>query len=721
MKKAKNKHLKKYILWGLMALVVAGLAVMPLLATSTEEAEGPQASILSGTVQTGNVEVSVRGGGNLEATDYENVELPSGVKITGFLVENGDMVTEGTPLASIDRVTLMDAITQVQDTLEYLQEEMADVKDDTISSYIYATAGGRIKKVYAQEGEDVQEVMLRDGALAVLSLDGLMAVDIERNMPLSTGETVCVTFEDDTEVSGRVETNLNGKIVITIDDEGYAIGEKVTVTTDEGTRVGSGQLYVHNAWTATGFSGTISTVYAEEEKTVYSGSTLFTLKNTDYTAEMESLAKEHREYEQLLQDMIIMYENGAILAPCDGLVSGIDTESTHLLAADEEVQWEAQLLSNTQTGEEKGWTVMLLSNTTLGDALTSLEEGLEQLFSDNSDIPDSWTGVCTMDESCTAQVHSDGCPAAGGSESDSAETSYTGWAAFVLAVDGESIWVMVNPTGITVADPSNVTLDTNLMTEVASVDLTTYTDGSDIAAGDCILLLDGGGAIKLSLAASSDGSGGSAGDLSGLENKGAMSSAISGMGSGSSVQTPAFEPYPLEGSTLMTVTAQESMRITITVDEQDIAKIHQGQAAQVKVSALRGQVFEGEVTEVAISGTNSGGSSKFTVEVTLPASEDMISGMTATVSIPLYTKMDVLTIPVAALTEDGTKTVVCIALDAESGEPASPVAVTTGVSDGETVEILSGLNNGDSFYYSYYDTLELSTAVEKANSGFSFR
>jgi len=62
--------------------------------------------------------------------------------------------------------------------------------------------------------------------------------------------------------------------------------------------------------------------------------------------------------------------------------------------------------------------------------------------------------------------------------------------------------------------------------------------------------------------------------------------------------------------------------------------------------------------------------------------------------------------------EDGGRTLICTALDAETGEPAAAVEVITGVSDGEKVEILSGMTAGDVYYYSYYDTLELSTEVE---------
>lgn len=702
MKKAKNTQRKKYILWICMAMVVALLAALPLMATPEEEAEGPQASILTGTVQPGNIQTVIRGGGNLEAKDQESIQLPDGVKITEFLVTNGDLVTEGTPLAAVDRVTLMEAIVQVQETLEYLQKQMLNTKDDTVSSYIRASAGGRIKKLYGQPGESVRDVMLRDGALALLSLDGRMAVTLERDMDLATGDTVCVIFDDDTEVEGRVESSLKGTIVVTIEDEGYPIGESVTVTTNEGTRVGRGELYAHNTWLATGFTGTITTVHMKEGDSAYAGAKLYSLTDTEYTAELERLAKEHREYESLLQDMLIMYESGAILSPCDGIVSGIDTESAHLLSA-EEISWETRLLNNAQPEGEKGWTIVLLRN--------------------DSETP-SWNpGFCTRDENCTSWIHFPGCPKGDDKDEEDtppADTGYTGYLSYVLSVDTEAgtIQVVQSSEEITVTDPDNVQIDASSLSTVVTLSAAAYPDGTAVAPGDYLLQLEDDSLLKLTVSAGEGEEGGTEGgeeggtgempDLEGMTGKGDRGNA-----QGGSTPTPVFEPYPLEGETLMTVTAQAEAAVNIAVDEHDIARLQPGMTAEVTVNALRGQVFEGTVTALSYTGTNNGGSSKFSVEITLPMADSMISGMSATVSIPLYTQMEVLTIPVAALAEQGTETVVYTALDPETGEPASPVAVTTGVSDGETVEILAGLESGQRYYYSYYDTLEVSTAVER--------
>ena len=169
--------------------------------------------------------------------------------------------------------------------------------------------------------------------------------------------------------------------------------------------------------------------------------------------------------------------------------------------------------------------------------------------------------------------------------------------------------------------------------------------------------------------------------------------------------------FDLEGNTLLTVTPHTSATLTISIDEHDIAKVQPGQKATIKVEALKGQEFPAEVTGVAIVGSNSGGSSKFNVELTLDMVEDMLSGMSASAVIPLEEKTDILLIPAAALNQDGARTIVYTALN-EEGDPASPVEVETGLTDGEYVEVVSGLELGQKVYYSYYDTVELDTSAE---------
>ncbi len=689
MDKATKKRNQKMITWVSMALVVALLTAMPLLAKAEAEADGPVASILSGTVGKGDIHTVLHGGGTLSTKDTQDVTLAEGVKITEFLVRNGDIVDQGDPVAAVDKVSVMTAIGEVRDTMEQLQKKIESARNETVSASVTATAGGRVKQIFAQPGDSVQEVMLEHGALAVLSLDSLMAVDLESD--LATGDSVMVTFEDGTAVTGRVESNVDRKTIVTIEDEGYAIGQAVTVTREDGTPVGAGLLYVHNAWTATAFTGTVSAVYAKEEREVYSGSTLFQLKDTDFTAQLEYCASQHREYEELLQELFAMYETGFVTAPCGGVVSGVETDSPFLLAASGD--WTLMPLTASQN---KGWKIQLLS------AEIPPDPGPDDGQGGGDTGPVAGTQYIAI-AAMVKEVGSNGLILK--------KSSVPGTASKTETVDeeGNTVVTWTYSEGL---------LDTAMMltTEVLPVaDPTIYT------AGDLLVFLydENYNPVDMHKAGNVPQEGSNQGGMNGMGGMGGMSGSfdfssmfggMAGAMSGSTSQAEE-ELFPLEGQVLLTVTPQDTATLSITLDEQEISAVQVGMEAQVRVEAIRDQVFAAEVVQVGTSGTNSGGNSKFTVKLQLAATADMLDGMSAAAVIPLYTTPEVLTIPVEALVEDGARTLVYTSRNKETGEPAAPVEVTTGVSDGKVVEILAGLKLGDTFYYRYYDILELDTSV----------
>ena len=802
MDKTKKKSVKRYILWGVLALAVLWLALMPLMARQQQTEDGPQASILSANATVSSIQSAIHGGGTLEAGEPEDITIPKDVKITEFLVKNGDMVSEGDALAAVDKVSVMTAITEIRDSMSTVEKQMESYSNEKAATEVSTAAGGRVKLVYAREGDRVESVMLEHGALAVLSLDSKLCVRLTAGSDLATGDTVTVTLADGKEVTGRVESNLSGELVVTIADKGYAAGQTVSVA-----GVGTGELEIHSPWNATAFAGTVSTVYAQPEQTLNSGAALFTLKDTDYTAQREILAKTHREYEELLQKLFKMYETGVISAPCDGMVSGIDKDSTHLLAAQAE-----EIAAQPLTAGEGEFRLVLLS----GDVICTVNDDCPLENGDPNHNPacphacnksdncpattahfDGCPHKCTMQVGCEAKYHQEGCPeqCTGNNSCQVTEPSkhldycprrctnakgcqaihhkdgcpekctknencqacidnhlpscpkycscsetctaiehrdgcpkivvkeYRGVVGIVTRVEptGNVIYLAVNSADFGTVTYTNKwdfgTLNVHNPSGAVPSD-TPYTvgDASAYTQGDVVVIAyaDDGTyqIVKTGNKAAVSGGGMGNLDLSGL--MGGMPSfsfnfSMPSMGGGTSSQT---QLYDLNGDTLMTVTPQDTMTLTVSVDESDISSVKTGMTAEITVNALPDEVFEGEITRVAMSGSGNGGSSKFAVEITLPRQSDMLSGMSASAVISLYEKMDVLTLPAAALSEDGAKTIVYTALDQKTGEPANPVEVTTGISDGETVEILSGLQSGDSVYYYYYDTLEESDAVE---------
>ena len=101
----------------------------------------------------------------------------------------------------------------------------------------------------------------------------------------------------------------------------------------------------------------------------------------------------------------------------------------------------------------------------------------------------------------------------------------------------------------------------------------------------------------------------------------------------------------------------------------------------------------------------------------MDCAENMLERMTATATIVLSTASDVLTISADALVEKGNQTVIYTGYDEENDLLLDPVSVKVGCSDGETVEVLEGLTNGQTYYYAYYDTLEISFTPDFGGSG----
>ena len=815
MDKTKKKNVRRYILWGVLAVVVAGLAMLPALARQQDAQDGPVASVLEATVKEGSVQATVRGGGTLEAGDGEDIELPPEVKITEFLVKNGQEVKKGDPVAKIDKVSALTAVTEIRTSMAAVEKQMETYSDEKSASTVTAPAGGRVKAIYAGPGDSVAQVLVEHGALALLSLDGRMSVTLTVSSQLIPGDTIPVTLDSGKTVTGRVESNLNGELTVTIADNGYAVGDTVTL---EG--LGSGSLEIHNPWLATAFNGTVSQVNIRLEQTVSSGGSLFTLKDTDYTAQRELLAETHRDYEELLQKLLTWQDTGVITAPCDGLVSGIDTDSTHLLAAgDEEIT--ASLL-NADGGDFRLVFLSQVTQTCTGDDKCPLK-GTDSGHQDGCPKACKHAaseGVCTASEhfddcimACTRAENPENCPATGAHHTDcikaciettqehkcpatkyhydgciekctesavsgqcpahihkqgciesciSASTvgkckaghhkadciescivstsasnpcpatkhkdgcyfqnaTYTGKIFKVVSVGDGVLVGYWDPTVyelVKTADgwarKDGKPFSTNLCVQADTI---TAANAGSFQSGDTLLSVtvtkDG---ESSSLGLVKIGSGGSqmpGFDLSGLMGMMGGYSMGGSTGSGSSTQL-----YSLDGDVLLTVTPLDTMTVTIAVDEKDIASVKTGMTAQLTMNALPDETFEGQVTRVAQTGSGSGGSSKFDVEITLSRESDMLPGMSTTAELTLYEKMNVLTLPVAALRDEGGKTLVYTGKDKKTGEPANPVEVTTGLSDGENVEILSGIDSGTTVYYSYYDTVTESDAVETEHSMF---
>lgn len=781
MDKARKKNIKRTIAFVCAVALVVLLAAMPLIAKQDDTEDSPKASILTNTVTTGSINTELIGGGTLAEEDAVTVSVPTAVKLTKLLVSNGQTVTEGTPIASVDRVTVMTAISQVQKTLEYLSGEIEDASDVSTSEKVNALAGGIVKIIYAEKGESVQKVMLDHGALAVLSLDGLMAVDLEAESTLAVGTAVTVTLSDGTAVTGKITKNLAGEITVTMEDEGYPVDDEVQVTAGDGSVVGSGKLYIYSPWNATAYAGTVDSIKAKVGDELSAGKTLMVLRDVGYSATYRQLIAQRQEYEDLMHQLFEMYRTETVTAPADGVVSGVDANGAYMLS-DNGDSWTVKLLSffsgkehnghiahaaRVESITENGMVLRMASKryniedftrlsamnvdtsamdsiwTYTGDTAvyTQNEGGLLQKAS-SAKVGDIILAVGDEETVCWFVVPggmsavqqtaaeresrngllallSDSDPEAPATEPPATEPQpdvpgevYDGYIAQVVEIIEGIMKVKQTLYSYTVTDLNNlptVMVDTNALTQEVTYDINQITLPAPAVNDYLLLIVARDGTLKhfvkqeLGQPGGSGGPGGTGGGFPSGGNFGGGN-----FGGGMAQQESAFEPYSLETVDVAAVTPQSTMTIEIAVDELDMKSLYLGMTAVVKIGALGGEKHTATITEIGNTGTNNGGSSKYTVELTMDRTGEMLSGMNATATIVLATASNVLTVPADALVEQGNETVVYTGYDEENEILLNPVAVKVGCSDGETVEILEGLTEGQTYYYAYYDTLEIS-------------
>ena len=403
----KNKKRKRRRIIITVVSIVLVLSIIAVTGVSflqrrvREEFAASQGDVLSYDVTTGSISTVVSGSGSLTDVDLESVSVPDGVQITEVLVKPNQAVTQGDILATVDMASVISAMADLQTQIEELDAEISDAEDDSASTSIYADVTGRVKAIFGETDADVADVMYEYGALALISLDGYMAVDLETEA-LAEGDAVTVKLSDGEETDGTVESVVGSTATILVTDDGPEYDEEVTVTAEDGTKIGTGKLYIHNPLAVTGYAGTISTVNASLNQKVYASTTLFTLSDTSTSASYDALLRSRSEKEETLLELLKIQRYGGLTAPISGSVYSVadldsdeeeDITDIIVLSPDESVSVtisvdEGDILS-LSLGQEADVTVSSVSDETLTGTVTEI---------DKTDSSGAYTAVITLDK-----------------------------------------------------------------------------------------------------------------------------------------------------------------------------------------------------------------------------------------------------------------------------------------------------------------------------------
>lgn len=661
-----------------IALLVSSLPSAPRSSTSV------RSSVRSCQAQTQPISSVLYGAGTLAPQEGTELTVPDGLEIQNYYVKNGQVLSEGDPIAAFDPVAVKTAVTELQSVLKDLDEAIASAYDSSPSSIIQAGTSGRVKKVYAEKDKAAADTMYEHGAMMLLSLDGKMAVDLETEPDRDAALTV--TLSDGTELPGTVAASEDGVCTITVSDAKAPMDDAVTVKDETGRVLGEGTLYIHNVLRVTGVYGTVQTINASLNQKVSRGTTLITLKDTGRTATYQSLLSRRDELEEQLDSLMQLGSDGILRAKESGIVSGVDTEIDYVSPDTLETRQRSQA--------SPGYTRIsgILMEGAGGD---SEEKDPEEKDPEEKDPEEK-----DPEEGGEPATYTIGYVVAAG--------TYVPTGSAVELAFGQSFSAASAPT-----DLSGATAIPSGKVYLCTGSGWTPSDSTAIRVGDTVAI-GGGNVVFL------PGSGGGTGtppmpgfDMSGLDLSsmlggmmGGMAGSMGGYSMPTVPTTPSYESYDTTQKTVVTLTGQKEMTVDFPVDELDILSLRVGMDAEITLDALPGQRFSGSITKINTYGENSGGNTKYTVTVTLPREAQMLSGMNASVQIAAAVSEAVPTLPAAAIQFQGGTSWVYTGYDEKTDTLTDLTQVETGLSDGTLVELRTSFPEGTTFYYRYADSIE---------------
>ena len=450
---------------------------------------------------------------------------------------------------------------------------------------------------------------------------------------------------------------------------------------------GSGSLEAANSYSVTSLvDGTILADYFEEGDQVDEDTVLYDIDSSDMASSLEqseiSLSQAQRSYNNKLKDLADL----TVTAPKAGQVVDIAVEAGDDVSAGQTVATirdsdtmtlKVPFLADEAAGFYVGQSAQVTLDSTfevLNGTVTEVS-GVDQVLTGNVIVRDVTIQVSNPGGLSTSQTGSatvDGCASAsGGSFSYLAERSVTAEVSGTVASIHVSEGDRLSQGGAILTLTSD-----NLEDELQS-------------AAEALRN------AELSLESRYDQ----------LDNY-TITSPISGTvidknyNAGENIET---------GQTLCSIYDLSYLTLTLNVDELDISNIQVGQQVLITAEAVEGRTYTGVVTKVSVAGTSSSGTTTYPVTIRIDETDGLLPGMNVDATITLDSAGGVLAIPSAALNRGNTVLVTADSPSAANGtlmegiggdgEQYYSVPVEVGVSDDSYIEIISGLQEGDTVAY----------------------
>ena len=169
---------------------------------------------------------------------------------------------------------------------------------------------------------------------------------------------------------------------------------------------------------------------------------------------------------------------------------------------------------------------------------------------------------------------------------------------------------------------------------------------------------------------------------------------------------------------LFSYATSDDMRISVDVTQEDIVDLQVGDAVDITFTAYPEDSYTGSILSINTTATSDYSNTvSYTVEISVEgALEKLYGGMTADVIFVTEEKEDVIYVSRKAIVEENGKTYVYRKTALGGKELAE---VETGITNGVDIEILSGLEEGDTIYLASKVSSEAEVKSTQEDSGSS--
>lgn len=153
----------------------------------------------------------------------------------------------------------------------------------------------------------------------------------------------------------------------------------------------------------------------------------------------------------------------------------------------------------------------------------------------------------------------------------------------------------------------------------------------------------------------------------------------------------------MAGVKLLEIVDNNNLKISVKVDEYDIAALVIDKEATVKIGAIDKEI-KGKVESMSVEGQTVNGVTYFTATIDLAKEASLKIGMSAEVKVISDEVTGAVTLPMTAIQFDDNNNPYVLKKDSKGA--ATKAEITVGINDGTTVEIKSGVSSGETVLYS---------------------